>query len=439
MSKGFRGVRVYALCCVALGLLAVSARASAEQFGNMRFTMPPGWTSKLNGTILFLYPPSVARGEQALVAISPSMELKDFPAQFESVAQRLQTGATAIKAGNAISGRSPEGYSVLRRELAVQQRSGNTLHFFITAANPNKRFESLYFATNSAALFAQYLPAVQQLTQSVRFTAPMDAQAAAPPSAPQHTPAAASGSASPPAYVDPKSRARGEANLNPPPPGRTRLDGLYATRETSGHIGPGGVFFPDFNFRFYYFLPTGYVYLGAKNSTLEEVRCTQATVDKYGEPQCTTYSADGDQIRIGTRNPVRFRRQGDELVIGDYTFSAIPKANNLRLSGSYEYYSAGVAAATSSGIAFTPDGRFKSSSFVGVAVDTGGMPGGAQQPNRTTVSGGKGSAAEGTYRINGYALEMNYSDGRSTRAFFAQVAGQSVVRIGDRVYTRKSG
>jgi hypothetical protein len=241
----------------------------------------------------------------------------------------------------------------------------------------------------------------------------------------------------PPTFADAKSQANGKVNLNPPPAGRTRLSGLYATQDSGGSIGPGGVLMPSINWRFYYFLPNGFVYLGSKDAGLEEVNCAQVTVNKYGDPVCTTYSADNDQMRIGTRNPVRFKRKGEDIVIGDYTFELIPKASNLRLGGSYTSFSAGTAAASSASITFSKDGRFTSSSFVGVSVDTNGQLGSAQQPNRVTVAGSSSKEAQGTYKINGYTLELNYSDGRQARAFFARVAGESVVRIGSRPYTRK--
>jgi hypothetical protein len=243
-----------------------------------------------------------------------------------------------------------------------------------------------------------------------------------------------SGDAPQVAYVDQKSRAQGEANLNPPPPGRARLSGLFGTQETGGHVGPGGLIYQNFNWRFYYFLPNGYVYLGAKDAGLEDQNCTRPTVNKYGDPVCTTYSADNDQLRIGMRNPTRLRRKGDDLLIGDYAFSHIPPARNLRLDGSYGSFSAGTAAAMSTGIAFSRNGRFTSSNFVGVAIDTGqNQPSGG---SRVSVSGSGGGNAEGSYRINGYTLELDYSDGRKARSFFAQVAGIEVVRIGSRVYTR---
>jgi hypothetical protein len=241
----------------------------------------------------------------------------------------------------------------------------------------------------------------------------------------------------PPTYVDAKSQADGKINLNPPPPGRTRLSGLYATQDSGASMGPGGVLMPSINWRFYYFLPNGFVYLGSKDAGLEQINCTQVTVNKYGDPVCTTYSADNDQMRIGMRNPTRFKRKGEDIVIGDYTFELIPKANNLRLSGSYNSFTAGVSAASSADITFSKDGRFTSSSFVGVAVDTNAQLGSAQQPNRVSVSGSSAKEAQGTYKINGYTLELNYSDGRQARAFFARVAGESVVRIGSRPYTRK--
>jgi hypothetical protein len=245
-------------------------------------------------------------------------------------------------------------------------------------------------------------------------------------------------SAPAPAYVDAKSKASGERNLNPAPPGRARLDGLYATSETGGHVGPGGVIYQDFNWRFYYFLPNGYVYLRPSEAGLEELACGRPMVNKYGDPLCTTYSADNDQLRIGLRTPVRLRRKGDALLIGDYEFSPIPKAKDLRLNGSYEFFSAGVAAANGSSIAFSRDGRFKSSNFAGVAIDTDPNRSLSAAQARVTVSGHGASASEGSYRINGYTIELQYSDGRKASAFFVPVAGAEVLRIGSRVYARKS-
>ena len=241
----------------------------------------------------------------------------------------------------------------------------------------------------------------------------------------------------PPVYADAKSLASGQVNLNPPPPGRNRLSGLYATQDSDSSIGPGGVFMSSINWRFYYFLPNGFVYLGAKDAGLEQVNCTEVTVNKYGDAVCTTYSADNDQIRIGMQNPTRFKRKGEDIVIGDYTFELIPKASNLRLGGSYDSFSAGTSAASSADITFSKDGRFTASSFVGVSVDTNAQLGSAQQSNRVSVSGSSAKEAQGTYKINGYTLELNYSDGRQARAFFARVAGDSVIRIGSRPYTRK--
>jgi hypothetical protein len=305
----------------------------------------------------------------------------------------------------------------------------------VTAANPNQRFESLYYFTNNADLYKQHAARVESLVNSMKFVTPTQTQALNSQTATAQN-APSQNNTVQPNYVDAKARAKGETNLKPAPPGSTRLDGLYATQDSGGQIGPGGVLYSNVTWRFYYFMPNGYVYLGAKNAGLENLSCTTATVDKYGEPQCTTYAAEGDQIRIGNRNPTRLRRKGSDLMIGDYTYERIPKASNLNINGTYSSYAAGVAAATSSGITFSRDGRFKSSSFTGVSYDTGGMPGGAQQPNRVGVTGTSSTGGEGTYRINGYTLDLTYSDGRKSRAFFVQVAGDSVVQIGSRIYTR---
>jgi hypothetical protein len=235
-------------------------------------------------------------------------------------------------------------------------------------------------------------------------------------------------------YVDAKSRANGEANLHPAPAGAARLSGLFVTEDSRGSLGPGGSFYATVSWRFYYFLPNGYAYLGAKQAGLESLTCDRPTVDKYGDPLCTTYSADNGQIRIGLRNPTRLIRKGEDLRIGDYNFAKVPKVSDLRLTGAYEYFSAGTAAAVSNTLTFSRDGRFEASNFSAIAVDNDPTNSGVSGGSRVSVTGSGSGTAQGTYRINGYTLELNYSDGRKVRAFFAVVAGNDVVRIGSRTY-----
>jgi hypothetical protein len=237
-------------------------------------------------------------------------------------------------------------------------------------------------------------------------------------------------------YRDAKSRANGERNLNPLPSGRTRLAGLYVTQDAQGSIGPGGNMYTGVTFRFYYFLPNGYAYMGAKEAGLESLQCDRPTVNTYGDPLCTTYSADDGTIRIGPQNPSRFRRNGSDLRIGDYDFTLVPRANNLRLNGTYDYFSAGASAAVSSSFTFSRDGRFTGSNLTSVMVDTDPTNSGQSGGARVGVTGNSSAQREGTYRIDGYTLELNYTDGRRARAFFAVVAGSDVVRIGSRTYIK---
>jgi hypothetical protein len=237
-------------------------------------------------------------------------------------------------------------------------------------------------------------------------------------------------------YVDAKSRANAEVNLRPAPPGTARLSGLYVTQDSRGDMGPGGSMYSTVVWRFYYFLSNGYTYLGPKEAGLESLTCDRPTVNKYGDAMCTTYAADNNQIRIGLRTPTRLRRKGVDLRIGDFDFALVPKARDLRLSGAYEYFAAGTAAAVSSTLTFSRDGRFEASNFTGVAVDTDPTNSGQTGGSRVSVSGSASGNAQGTYRINGYTLELNYSDGRKARTLFAIVAGNDVVRIGTRTYIK---
>ena len=237
-------------------------------------------------------------------------------------------------------------------------------------------------------------------------------------------------------YKDAKSRANGERNLHPLPSGRTRLSGLYVTQDMQGSVGSGGNIYAGVTFRFYYFLPNGYAYMGAKEAGLESLQCDRPTVNSYGDPLCSTYSADDGQIRIGPQNATRFRRKGSDLRIGDYDFALVPKASDLRLTGTYEYFSVGSAAAVSSSFTFSRDGRFDGSNVTSVMVDTDPTNSGQSGGTRIGVTGGGSAKRQGTYRINGYSLELNYGDGRHARAFFARVAGDDVVRIGSRTYIK---
>jgi hypothetical protein len=237
-------------------------------------------------------------------------------------------------------------------------------------------------------------------------------------------------------YVDAKSRANAEVNLKPAPPGSVRLSGLYVTQDSRGEMGPGNSMYASVYWRFYYFLPNGYTYLGPKEAGLESLVCDRPTVNKYGDAMCTTYAADGDQIRIGVRTPTRLRRRGNDLRIGDYDFALVPKVRDFRLAGTYEYFGAGTSAAASSTLTFSRDGRFEAQHVSGVFVDTDPTNSGQTGGRRVTVSGGSSGEANGTYRINGYTIELNYADGRSAKAFFAVVAGNDVVRIGTRTYIR---
>jgi hypothetical protein len=408
-----------ALCMLmSAAFINASAIAASQQFGNMRANVPQGWKATQTDGGGLLMPPGLTKEQAVIVGITPSQTLRDFETQFDRQTKVFLSEYSIVKQGDVVRGRSPHGYDVLRREIVLRGATGNTLYMLMTAANPNGRFESLTYTANSSALYRQYFQHVNGMVDSIRFVAPAtNASAAQEIKGP---------SKSSPVYVDAPSRKAGEENLKPLPAGSTRLNGLYARPDSGGTLNATN------SWRFYYFLPNGYTYMGAKEAGLENIQCMKATVDKYGSPQCSTYSADNGQIRIGNLNATRFRRKGDDLQIGDYTYELIPKAANLRMDGTYSSFSAGASAASSSEISFSRDGRFRSSNFIGVAVDTGDQSGG----DRVSVAGNSTRKAEGTYRINGYTLELNYGDGRKARAFFARVAGDEVVRIGSRSYTR---
>jgi hypothetical protein len=408
-------------------LVCTEVFAKMQDFGNKRIVVPQGWNVNQQGDLAFLTPPNTGKGQAVMMVLLPQQKLTNFKTQFEALVKKNQLERTPIKVGQLISARSPDGYDVLRREMIVRGEDGSTMYVFVTAANPGNRFESLSYVANSEALYKQFLPQLDSVVNSIKFIKPSasgssDQRVAAAPGAS----AKPAGSASQQiVYVDAASRKDGERNLNPPPPGNNRLNGLYVTQDSGGEIGPGGTLTSSITWRFYYFMPNGYAYQGPREAGMENIVCTAPTVNKYGGALCTTYSADNNLIRIGLQNPTRFRRKGNDLVIGDYTFALVPKANNLRLNGTYSSFTAGASAANSNGISFSQNGQFQSTNFTGVSVDTEGV----------SVTNNSAGNAEGTYRINGYTLELNYRNGRKASAFFARVAGDEVLRIGTRTYS----
>jgi hypothetical protein len=408
------------------------------QLGDAQFEVPAGWTSERRaGGLIFKPPAGGSVGDGSSVVAPIASPLTDFEVQFGQVVRTFQQRGRTERLGDIVRAKSPDGYNLLRRELLVRDTSGGTMYVFVTAADPNRKFQPLVFVANNAASYRRYGQQFDGMVNSAKF-------GASAPSATRGvsdlviTPPIPQPSVSVPAarveYVDAKSRANGEANLHPAPPGTARLSGLFVTEDSRGAMGPGNSFYAAVSWRFYYFLPNGYAYLGAKEAGLESLVCDRPTVDKYGDPLCTTYSADDGQIRIGLRTPTRLIHKGDDLRIGDYNFAKVPRARELTLTGAYEYFAAGTAAAVSSTLTFSRDGRFEASNFTGIAVDNDATNSGVSGGSRVSVTGSSSGKAQGTYRINGYTLELHYSDGRTVRTFFAAVAGNDVVRIGSRTY-----
>jgi hypothetical protein len=419
-------------CVVAwLALLAMAVPAIpafAYTYAGMEFAVPPGWEVSSGDGSLFLARRGLKPGQVVLAALPSDIPLQNMTEQFDRAVRVAQSLGVAGKAGKVSATRLVQGHDMLRQVVSVRREGVGTMYLVVFATNAGNRFRSMVLTANSFELLTQHSDTVEAFFTSIKYVRPT--------SLPAPAEIVQAGSTAP-VYVDAASRRDGEKNLNPLPPGRARLDGLYVTQDSGGTVGPGGSFYATTTFRFYYFMPNGYTYMGPKEAGLENIRCSKPTVNKYGMPVCSTYSADGDTIRIGLQNPTRLRRKGQDLRIGDYDFALVPKANNLRLSGAYESYLGGSVAQSNLGFSFARDGRFTTSNFTGIAVDTdpanSGMSGGA----RVSVAGSSQSDAQGTYRINGYTLDLTYDSGRKVRAFFAPVAGMEVLRIGSRVYSRQ--
>ena len=237
------------------------------------------------------------------------------------------------------------------------------------------------------------------------------------------------------------AQARGRRNLEPPPPGTTRWQGLYAkeTFQQKQRIDPGPyggfsrlVIDASSTWEFLDFQPNGYVRLGSRPPVAP---CDRPAVKDNGEPLCTTYDVDRGRLRIGhdDRGTVSREGGGRRLQVAGKTFEAVPPLTPGRLAGTYQAASCHGALCEKTTWVFGADGRFGAYGL-NQGFGTGAGPAGLPMPQGWAHTG----KLEGRYRIDGQGLHLTDGNGQSAElAVFLYPPKDKVLSIGGREFLRK--
>ena len=231
-----------------------------------------------------------------------------------------------------------------------------------------------------------------------------------------------------------------ERNLHPPPPGSTRISGLFYRQEWTPMIGPNFTMYQVDNYYYRYFQENGYVWLGgsADGGDFDALGCDKPIVDKLGQPLCTSYDIqDGffskPTVRIGNEEPVPFSQVNSQVVLNGTTYSLMAREDGRRLNRTLSYSGYNGIAMRQGYITFRDDGTYESSSSAGVLY-TLEIPDVA----RTTVTGfNQGDELKGTYDIQGYAITFTSNSGKSSKMFFGYIS-EAMVIVGNQAYIERS-
>lgn len=238
----------------------------------------------------------------------------------------------------------------------------------------------------------------------------------------------------------------GSGRAPAPPKGSGGLSGAYATwyadpLATLGYGGCGGLCWDTL-----LFTKAGYVFTDEPDRSVDEADCTRTHPN--GLPVCEVYRLQGGKIIIGSETPDSFKKVGANLVIGGRTYEPLLPLQGLKLSGKYvsqSFYGGGMSTTSASfyrELNFTPQGRFtqeRSGGVVSNVTDTGTSLG--------NITGGVAASSEsrnaGTYRVQGFTLELKFGDGHVEKRFTYALPGKNgqpdldLLRIGGSSYTRK--
>jgi hypothetical protein len=237
-----------------------------------------------------------------------------------------------------------------------------------------------------------------------------------------------------------ESAERAQKNLNPPPPGETRLNGLFYRLTWLAMTGPNFTPYMKDHYDYLYFQDNGYVWLREppEDGDFEKLGCNKPMVDRTGEASCTTYAiSDGlfskPAIAIGLETPVAFEENDGGVSVNGREYLRLMPADDLKLDGSYKYFSFNGMVASNGQYRFTSDGKYEASAGVGIVYTTPEIQG-----SETTVTGYKSDGkTAGEYSINNYTIELTSQQGGIARKFFSQFDARMIM-VGRQPLVEKS-
>jgi hypothetical protein len=217
----------------------------------------------------------------------------------------------------------------------------------------------------------------------------------------------------------------------PPPAGAGGLSGLYInyddnlnysvtpSMDMSGNI----TYTPDLSLNapaFIYFMEDGYVYEGLYPWSFAELDCSRMKTDNT--PLCNTYIIQNGTIQFGTDEPQAFKQTEDGLQIGenvnDFWSKQEPLAAETRLGGTWDYVTAGGFGGTGvDTLTLRQDGTFEWQYSGTLSYSTPDSLSDATGVD-VYVGGTSTDAKTGTYRIDGYTLELTLENGTVEKVLF---------------------
>jgi hypothetical protein len=195
---------------------------------------------------------------------------------------------------------------------------------------------------------------------------------------------------------------------------------------------------PNFTFsmrpawEYYRFFPNGWVYTSFPvGGDLDSISCPQAGV---AEGKCERFTLHGNMITIGRERAKTLQMiSADEIKISEVATWRL-RPITTALSGTYEAVSGGgglgTAALAVSELTFYPNGIFSSARTSAVNSTTSG----------SSASAYRNTGGTGRYSINGYNLQLNYSNGQAitTKILAPADNDADMLVIGSSTYVKKT-
>lgn len=238
---------------------------------------------------------------------------------------------------------------------------------------------------------------------------------------------------------EPLARAKyGEETAPPPPAGAGGLEGFYYTLED--RVGYWSMESSDAPV-YLTFFPDGYVFVGQPAADPRDVSCDLTWPN--GEPVCEVYVVSNGTIRLGSRTPAPFKKQGGALIVGGDTWKRVPPSRPLKLAGRFSHAQFtrwgtldwGGSSYTKTVYTFTADGWFQVEveGHVLNSVDGGFL--GTGTGVSVHAQGLSRERNRGRYRIDGHVITLEFDDGRVLKKFI-WVRSPDLFYLDDHGFTR---